>query len=33
MIACMLDELAFATAQQRAEAYLRTIGKWQEDKQ
>lgn len=31
-IACMLDKLAFATATQRAEALLRTIGKWRESK-
>lgn len=30
MIACMQDKLAFATAPQRAEAFLRTIGKWVE---
>ena len=30
MIACMIDRLAFATAPQRAEAFLRTIGKWEE---
>ncbi len=30
MIACMADKLAFATASQRAEAFLRTIGKWKD---
>lgn len=28
MIACMIDKTTFATARQRAEAFLRTIGKW-----
>lgn len=31
MIACMIDRLAFATAAQRAEAFLRTKGLWKED--
>lgn len=30
MIACLIDRLAFATAPQRAEAFLRTIGKWED---
>jgi hypothetical protein len=30
MIACMIDKTTFATALQRAEALLRTIGKWKE---
>tara|TARA_R110000868_G_scaffold109256_4_gene297331 strand:- start:706 stop:1059 length:354 start_codon:yes stop_codon:yes gene_type:complete len=30
MIACMIDKTVFATASQRAEAFLRTIGKWEE---
>lgn len=29
-IACMLDRLAFATARQRAEAFLRVKGLWRE---
>lgn len=32
MIACILDRIVFATARQRAEAFLRTIGKWTEEK-
>lgn len=31
MIACMLDRMVFATAAQRAEAFLRTIGKWRDE--
>ena len=30
MIGCMIDKTVFATASQRAEAFLRTIGKWKE---
>ena len=30
MIGCMIDKTVFATAAQRAEAFLRTIGKWKE---
>jgi hypothetical protein len=30
MIACMIDKTTFATARQRAEAFLRTLGKWRE---
>ena len=30
MIACMNDKTTFATAMQRCEAFLRTIGKWEE---
>lgn len=32
MIACMTDKTTFATAAQRAEALLRTIGKWRESR-
>lgn len=31
MIACMQDKLAFATARERCEAFLRLRGKWKED--
>jgi len=30
MIGCMIDKIAFATAAQRSEAFLRTIKKWKE---
>lgn len=30
MIGCMIDKTTFATAAQRAEAFLRTLGKWEE---
>jgi len=30
MIGCMIDKTVFATASQRAEAFLRTIGKWED---
>ena len=31
MLGCMIDKTTFATARQRAEAFLRTIGKWRDE--
>lgn len=31
MIGCMIDKIAFATAAQRAEAFLRTLNLWRDE--